>query len=164
MAYLHVEPRIGAQPIGTTSTTKRHPLGTMVRATDLTLGEGYFMYAKASIALLAGDAVWIKGATQFAAKVSVGNAVTAGDIAFAQVAFAADEYGWFQRTGSPTIRLTSSTEKETPLYVNASAGVLSGLTNSIVVLGVVAVTSVTTTVGAVQCRASFPVLYKGEVG
>ncbi len=163
MAYLLVDPRIGAQPIGTTSTTKLHPLGTRIKAVDPTLGEGTFIYAKASAAILQFDAVWVKSA-QTAAQISLTFAATAGEIAFAQVAFAADAYGWFQLTGSPSVRLTSSTEKGTPLYVNASNGVLSGLTNSIVVLGVVAVTSVTTTVGAVQCRASFPVLYKGEVG
>jgi len=164
MAYTIVDPILGAQPISEVSTTKKHPLGTVVRATDETLGEGTFIYAKASAAILQYDAVWVKGASQFAAKVTLTLAATAGEIAFAQVAFAANEYGWFQKSGSPSIRLTSAAEKNLPLYVNASAGVLSGLTNSIIVLGVVAVTSVTTTVGPVQCRASFPVIYAGEVG
>ena len=160
MAYFFVDGRVGAQPIGTTSTTKNHPLGTRVRAQDPSLGEGIFIYAKASAAVLQYDAVWIKGSSQFAAKVTDTLAKSPGDIAFAQVAFAADEYGWFQTCGSPTVRIKPGTEGNTALYVNASAGTLGGATLSNCVLGVVALTSVTTTVGAVQCRASFPIVMR----
>ena len=138
MAYTIVDPILGAQPISETSTTKRHPLGTVVRATDETLGEGAFIYAKASAAILQYDAVWVKGSSQFAAKISETLVKTPGDVAFAQIAFAADEYG----------------------FVNASVGTLGGVTASQMILGVVAVTSVTTTVGAIQCRASFPTVVR----
>jgi len=160
MAYTIVDPILGAQPISEVSTTKRHPLGTVVRATDETLGEGAFIYAKASAAILQYDAVWVKGSSQFAAKISETLVKTPGDVAFAQIAFAADEYGWFQRQGSPTVRCKPGTEKNTALFVNASVGTLGGVTASQMILGVVAVTSVTTTVGAIQCRASFPTVVR----
>ena len=160
MAYTIIQPILGAQPIAETSTTKKHPLGTVVNATDETLGEGTFIYAKASAAVLQYDCVWVKGATQFAAKITDTLAKTPGDVAFAQIAFAADDYGWFQRNGSPTVRCKPGTDQNTALYVNASAGTLSTATLSNQVLGVVAVTTVTTTVGAVQCRASFPTVMR----
>ncbi len=160
MAYLFVTPRIGAQPIATTSTTQLHKLGELVRAQDSTLGEGSFMYAKASAIIPQYSCVMIKGATQFAAMISDTFAKAPGDVAFAQVAFNADEYGWFQQNGSPTVRCKPGTDANTALYVNASIGTLQTTTLSNCVLGVVATTSVTTTVGAVQCRASFPVVMR----
>ena len=46
MTYIIVEARAGMQPIADTSTTQRHPLGTIVRADDATYGEGEFVYLK----------------------------------------------------------------------------------------------------------------------
>ena len=43
MAYT-VSNYVGAQPIEDTSTTQKHPLGTIVRGTDPTYGEGEFIY------------------------------------------------------------------------------------------------------------------------
>ena len=160
MAFYFTTPRIGAQPLGNVQTTQStaHRLMEEVMATDGTYGST-FMYVKASAAILQYDTVWVK-ITGFAAKITDTLAKTPGHVGFAQVAFAADEYGWVMRTGNPTVRLTSATEKNVALYVNASAGVLSGATASSEVLGIVAVTSVTTTVGAVACIASFPVVMR----
>lgn len=159
MAYYFVEPRIGAQPLTTVSTTRKHALREIARAKDSTNGEGTFIYAQASIAILQYDAVIIKSNGK-AVKTNEITYKLTGEIAFAQIAFSADEYGWFQRTGLPLVRLAPTTEKEAALYVNVSDGVLSGVTTSCLVAGLIAVTSVTTTVNHVTCVASFPVLIR----
>jgi len=136
---------------------RRPPRSTLFPYTTLFRS---FIYAKASVALLQYDAAWIKHSGN-AVKTMETSYKTPGRIAFPQVAFAADDYGWMQVYGKPLIRLTSSTEKDTPLYVNASDGVLSGATSSAQVLGLSAITSVTTTVGAVTCYANFPIVKWG---
>jgi hypothetical protein len=44
MAYTVTTDMIGHQAINVNSTTKNHPLGTIVRASDPTYGEGEFIY------------------------------------------------------------------------------------------------------------------------
>lgn len=165
MAYYITTPKIGAQALNATQTTQAtgHALGEMVTARDTTVTgvqDATFIYAKASVAILQYDAVWIKGGSGFAGKISDTLAKTPGQIAFAQVAFAADEYGWFMQQGLPVIRLKPGTDQNTALYVNASVGTLGGATLSNAVLGVVALTSVTTTVGAVTCVSKFPTVMR----
>ena len=46
MAYKISTPLLGFQPIAETSTTQRHPLGTIVTAIDPTYGAGEFIYLK----------------------------------------------------------------------------------------------------------------------
>ena len=164
MAYYITTPKVGSQVLTTTSTTQGpHILGERAIARDPSVTgvkEATFIYVKASVACVQYDTVWIKGASGFTAPISDTLAKTPGQVGFAQVAFAADEYGWVMQDGLPLIRLTSSTEKNVALYVNASAGVLSGATHSTQILGVVALTSVTTTVGAVTCVAKFPTVMR----
>lgn len=162
MAYVVNEPRVGVQPLATVSTTQKHPIGDRVKGYDSAASheEAWFVYAQASVALLQYDAAWIKDNGK-AIKTNEAAYKNPGMIAFPQVAFAADEFGWMCISGAPLVRLTSSTEKDVPLYVNASDGVLSGATSSAQVLGLSAVTSVTTTVNAVTCIANFPILKWG---
>lgn len=160
MAYQPIESRVGLQPIATVSTTQSHPLGTKIKAVDSAVAaEGSFIYAKASIAILQYDAVVIK-ANGFAVKTNEITYKAPCEIAFAQVAFAADEYGWFQQSGLPIVRLAPTTEKDAALYMNVSDGVLSGVTTSAMIAGLIAVTSVTTTVNAVTCKCSYPILVR----
>ena len=153
MAFIHTP--AGAQP-ELTGTTALHAVG------EIGIGNqgSRWIYAQASVALLQYDVCFIKASTREAVKMSDTNAKLAGDVAFAQVAFAADAYGWLMTTGDPVCRLKPGVEGNTALYVNASAGTLGGTTASSQVLGIVALTSVTTTVGAVTCRASFPVVLR----
>jgi len=161
MAYVITENLIGAQALSEASTTKNHPLRKVIKATDATNGEGTFIYAQASLAILQYDAVFIKPNGK-AVKTNEITYKLAATAAYAQIAFAADEYGWFQQTGLPLVRLAPATEKETALYVNVSDGVLSGVTSSCMIAGIVAVTSVTTTVNAVTCVANFPVILRAQ--
>lgn len=162
MAYRITTPIFGSQGLTTTSTTQNHPLGQKVEAVDTSTGginHATFVYAKASVAVVVGDCVWVKGSGN-GALLSDTNSKTAGQLAFAQTAIAADSYGWLMQNGYPLVRLKPGVEASVALYVNASVGTLSATTVSGQILGVVALTSVTTTVGAVTCVSMFPTVLR----
>ena len=98
MAYLFVTPRIGAQPIAESSTTARHPLGTIVQAKDNTYGEGEFIYLLGVASTVVGSAVSWDPLTYQTALCPVGNAI-ARPVAFALSANGAAAYGWYQISG-----------------------------------------------------------------
>lgn len=163
MAYTVAENTLIGQAFGDVSTTAKAQLGQVVRAKDQSvtgIKHATFVYFKASAAIVQYSAIWIKGASGFGAMLSDTNSKSAGQPGFAQIAFAADEYGWAMQNGLPIVRLKPTTEGNTALYVNASVGTLTGVTASTQILGVVALTSVTTTVGAVTCVSKFPVVLR----
>lgn len=163
MAYVISRNLAGGQPISAVSTTQKHGLLETVKAKDSSYGEGDFIYAKASAAITTGSFVSIDYATGFAQVVTDALAkASVGIIAKAEGTFAADEWGWFMRQGTGLGRIKPATEGNTALYVNASAGVLGGTTLSNMVVGAVAVTSVTTTVGSVTCHINFPFISRAE--
>ena len=54
MAFRITSNVVGSQPIADTSTTKNHPLGTIVTAVDPTLGGGEFIYLKGVASTVVG--------------------------------------------------------------------------------------------------------------
>ena len=60
MAFALNSPVIGAQALTETSTTQKHPLGTIVKGLDPTYGEGEFIYLKGIGSTTAGSVVLIK--------------------------------------------------------------------------------------------------------
>lgn len=161
MAYVISQNLAGGQPISAVSTTAKHTRGTTARAIDSSYGTGEFIYCKASAALLAGDVAFFKYASGNAVPVTDALAKTSlGLIAVAPMAFAADEYGWLMRSGVGLVRCKPGVETSVALYVNASAGTLGATTLSNMVGNIVAVTSVTTTVGAITCNMTFPYIVR----
>lgn len=120
MAYLHVEPRIGMQPIATTSTTQLHPLGTIVRAMDTTLGEGEFIYLLGIVSTVVGSAVTYNTANYATALAAVGTNKPQ-PIAFAMSANVASSWGWYQIGGNAKALKTSGLA----IASNAAVGVLT---------------------------------------
>lgn len=98
MTFRPVNTTIGVQPIADTSTTKNHPLGTIIRAVDPTLGEGEFIYLQGIGSTVVGSIVNYDD-----------NFVTALDtaavsgpsrpLAVAMSANVASQYGWYQISG-----------------------------------------------------------------
>jgi hypothetical protein len=70
--------RIAYQRIADTSTTQNLPLGTIVRATDATLGEGEFIYLKGVASTVVGSPVIYNTASASNAAVGI---LTAGKVA-----------------------------------------------------------------------------------
>lgn len=97
MAYT-VSTIAGAQPIADTSTTKQHPLGTIVRGWDPTYGEGEFIYLLGVGSTVVGSPVTFDALTYQTALAAVGTNLPRR-IAFAMSANVASQYGWYQISG-----------------------------------------------------------------
>lgn len=112
--------RIGFQRIADTSTTQLHPLGTIVRATDATLGEGEFIYLKGVALTVVGSAVIYNTASYLTTLAPVG-ANKPQPVAFAMSANVASQYGWYQISGNAVAAKTSALA----LASNAAVGILT---------------------------------------
>lgn len=140
--------------VDTTSTDQKFALGTEALGNDGTK----WIYVQADGAITKYDYVCITEAFQAVAGtkalLDVGHKV-----AFAQVAFADNEYGWVAIAGTNSnfkVRVAASCAADVPLYSSATAGVLDdSSTSQTKVDGVVAVTAVTTA-GATPIIATFP--------
>jgi hypothetical protein len=111
-------------------------------STEITQGKGFtlgdatadqagntWVFVQAGGTIASGDTVHISQA--FAANaITPALAVTAGQVGFAQYAFAATNYGWVMTTGRPTIRLAAGCADDAPLYTTDTAGVLDDSTVS----------------------------------
>lgn len=98
---------LGAQPIDETSTTQKHPLGTMVEAIDVGAGArgiATFVYAKGVASTAAGDPVIIdyKGPDTTRAA-----ATSRGPVGVAMSANVASQYGWYCVRGVVPVSATS---------------------------------------------------------
>lgn len=97
MTYHLSTPAIGAQPIAETSSEANHPLGTIVRASDVTYGEGEFIYLKGVSSTVVGSIVNYDDSFQTALD-SVALDLSR-PVAIAMSANGASSYGWYQIGG-----------------------------------------------------------------
>lgn len=118
MAYTIQTALVGAQPIANTETTQYHPLGTRVFATDPTYGAGEFVYLKGVASTAVGDAVIYD---QYAGTTTRAVAGSRGPVAVAMSANVANQYGWYQVSGSAVVTC-GTVAANTPQYVTATAG------------------------------------------
>lgn len=162
MPYNLVTPRIGAQAIGTVDSTQNHPLGTVVQAKDATLGEGSFIYVRASNSVAQYDAVAIKDG-YVVAPLTITNAKNAVEVGFTQVAVGTKgDYFWAQKDGRPIVKCILATQPNVPLYASATGGQLTSVSSSAMIQGIVAVTQVTNSAGQTTCVARYPTVMAGE--
>lgn len=120
--------KIGFQPITSTSSTKLHPIGTIVKANDPTFGQGEFIYMKGSASVVAGLVVYYNdnGAADSVKLTTTSGVVDGGSsLAVAMAATTALLYGWFQISGNATVLKTAT--KIDPaatfkVYLSATAG------------------------------------------
>lgn len=112
--------RIAFQRIADTSTTQLHPLGTIVRATDATLGEGEFIYLKGVALTVVGSPVIYNTASYLTTLAPVG-ANKPQPVAFAMSANVASQWGWYQIGGNAVAAKTSGLA----LASNAAVGILT---------------------------------------
>jgi hypothetical protein len=156
MAYQVISPRLGAQPIADTSTTAKHNLGERVMARDSALFDAEFVYVQASNSVAQYDAVAIKHGYKIA-PLTITNAKTAVEIGFVQIAVGTkDSYHWVQKDGRPIVRCALATQPDVPLYASATGGVLTSVSTSAAIMGIVAVTQVTNSAGPTTCVARYP--------
>lgn len=128
MAYVFTENSLGWQAITDTSSTAKHPIGTIMRAKDPTYGAGEFIYLKGSASVAVGNTVYYyDNAAASSVKLTTTSGVVDGgsNIAVAMSACTALLYGWFQISGNAVVLKTAtkidpaSTFK---VYLSATAG------------------------------------------
>jgi len=97
MTYRASDGRVGYQSIADTSTTKNHPLGTILRATDETNGEGEFIYLQGVASTAIGS--WVTyNSDDWTTALITADAI--GPVAVAMSAnVAGPNYGWYQING-----------------------------------------------------------------
>lgn len=120
MAYLLVDPRIGAQPIAETSTTARHALGTIVRAKDATYGEGEFIYLLGVTSTVVGSIVNYDAAYQTALHTSALDKPR--PLAVAMSVNVGSQYGWYQIGGQAVIVKSNALSLAAGEGIGASSG------------------------------------------
>lgn len=120
MAYRVTNGLLGAQKLADTSTTRLHPLGTIVRAYDPTYGEGEFIYLLGVANTAVGSIVTYNATTWQTALAPVGTN-KAQPVAVAMSANVASQYGWYQISGIAVVKKTCTVS----LAANAAVGVLT---------------------------------------
>lgn len=123
MAYA-VHGLAGAQPIENTETTQKHPLGTIVRATDPTYGQGEFVYLLGVASTVTGMLVKYNATTYQTALLSVTNGKNKGvPVGVAMSANVASQYGWYQIGGNAVIKKTTvAVTPQVPIFISATDG------------------------------------------
>jgi hypothetical protein len=119
MTYRITDQVIGHQGIHETSTVQRHPLGTIVRATDPTYGAGEFIYLLGVASTAIGS--WAtynldNGGTALLAA----NAI--GPVGVAMSANVASQYGWYQISGKAVGLALASYADNGLVFGTATAG------------------------------------------
>ena len=131
MAYT-VSTLIGGQPIANTETTKKHPLGTIVRGVDPTYGEGEFIYLLGVASTEVGSLVTYNATTYQTALLTVANGKNKGlPVAVAMSANVASQYGWYQINGNAVVKKTSvAVTPQVPIFISATSGRLKVLASA----------------------------------
>jgi hypothetical protein len=119
MAYA-IHNFVGAQPIADTSTTQKHTLGTIVKASDPTYGEGEFIYLLGVASTAVGSIVTYDAITYQTVLCAVGGAIPR-PIAVSMSANVAAQYGWYQISGVAVCKKTCTIS----LAAGAAVGVLT---------------------------------------
>ncbi len=107
LAFQLTSPFAGCQPIHETSTTKKHPLGTLVRAVDPIYGEGAFIYALGVASTAQGNLCTFNNGVVPASVRTV--TTTVGPCGVAMSANVALQYGWYQVQGAGVITSSGAT-------------------------------------------------------
>lgn len=118
MPFASVENRAGLQPIADTSTTQQHPLGTTIRAVDSTYGEGEFVYLKGAASTVVGDVVIFDTYAGTSTRAVAGSR---GPAAVAMSANVANQFGWYQVSGSAVVK-AGTVLANGNVYLTATAG------------------------------------------
>lgn len=134
--FIPVENRAGIQPISQSNAAtpsqyqtgqsqlfgQAHPLGTVIRAYDATLGEGEFIYLLGVASTAVGNTVTYD-ATTYQTTLSPNTANNVGPVAVAMSANVAGQYGWYQITGLATVLKTAvQVLPGAKMYQSATAG------------------------------------------
>lgn len=140
MSYAVTDTVAGSQQIDETSTTQKHPLGTIVRAKDPTYGEGEFIYLQGIGSTIVGSVVEYD--TSFVTALETTALSVPRPNAVSMSINIASQYGWYQISGLAKVAKLSTTSFAADAILAASAGLAiagaSGLMISGALVAVVA--------------------------
>jgi hypothetical protein len=120
--YEIVNPIIGMQNIGDTSTTQNQPLGTIVQAVDrasTAYGAGEFIYLKGVASTVVGSFVTYNADDNSTALLAA-NAI--GPVATAMSINVASQYGWYQIGGKAVGKCLAGYADNGLVYATSTAG------------------------------------------
>jgi hypothetical protein len=147
----------GGQPIADTSTVQAHKLGTIVRATSATYGEGEFVYLLGLASTAVGDAVIFNQYTGVTTRLVAGSK---GVVGIAMSANVASQYGWYQISGAAVVNVAAGFAAAADVYATATAGTLDdAVVAGDLIAGLVGVTAIgTPTAGTAVMQAQNPTI------
>lgn len=128
VAFKSTNAPMGSQPIHEASATKLHELGTILRATDVTYGEGEFIYLLGVASTAQGDLVAYNSKTGATVRAVAGGTGSQGPVAVACSDCTAGLYGWYQISGSAPWK-AATVAADTDVYLSASASTVDDLVN-----------------------------------
>lgn len=114
-------PFLGAQPLHETSTTQKHPLGMVVKGSDVTYGEGEFIYLKGVASTAQGDLCCYDSKAGTTVRAISGGSGANGPAGVAMSANVASQYGWYQISGATPVK-AGTVNANAACYLTATAG------------------------------------------
>ena len=156
MTFRTASQYIAHQPIATTSTTQMHPLGTVVRATDPTYGEGEFIYLKGVNSTVVGSIVSYDVSFQTALHTT--ELDKPRPVAVAMSANVANQYGWYQISGLAVVSKANTTSFAAGAALAGGSGVAIAVASGLILNGalVAVVASAKSDVTTVKVMVSRP--------
>jgi len=151
----------GSQPISSTSTTQKHPLGTIVRGVDPTYGEGEFIYLLGVASTEVGSVSLYNATTYQTALITVSNGKLKGlPVGIAMSANVASQYGWYQISGNAVVKKTGvAVTPQVPIFISGTTGrikVLASAGQQILGAQTANLTTVVTTTSTVVVTVNRP--------
>jgi hypothetical protein len=119
MTFVPQNASLGWQAIADTSTTKKHPLGTIITAADPTLGSGEFIYLLGVASTVVGS--WVTYDLD-AGTTALITANAIGPVAVAMSVNVASQYGWYQITGKAFAKAADVADSGA-VYIDTADGV-----------------------------------------
>lgn len=147
---------VGAQPIDETSTTKKHPLGTIVTANSDTYGAGEFIYLKGIASTVIGSVVNYDAG--FLTALNTTGLSTPRPLAVAMSANVANQYGWYQISGIASVVKANTLSLAVGSCIATSSGAAIVVASGLIVNGAVvaAAASAVTASTSVQVMINRP--------
>ncbi len=126
---------VGAQPVDETSTTQRHPLGTIITASSDTYGGGEFIYLKGIGSTVVGSVVNYD--TAFTTELNTTGLATPSPLAVAMSANVANQYGWYQISGLARVSKANSLSLAVGSCIATSSGAAIVVASGLIVNGAI---------------------------
>lgn len=158
--FVSNSPTIGVD-LNNTTTTANFALGSRVNGSSDTL----WVYVNANGAISAGDCVSINATGTATRATQATLYAKANEVAFAQNAFADQEYGWVARNGlGLTIAVSATVSASATLYLATTSGKLSDVASSGTFVGIgIAGVSTTATTTTTTGTLSWPRCLMGQI-